>query len=216
MTTNAPGTTPDPLPSGKRRSGILWRAGITLVLLVLAALWWHFSHQWHAPLDARWGTAIDSYNNVIVYFNGDVGTTNGRNKTRDGYNLGLKYQCVEFVKRYYYEHLHHKMPDSYGNAKDFFDPAIGDGQRNVKRDLTQYTNPSASKPRVDDLVVLDGTEFNRYGHVAIVCDVRDDGLTLIQQNPGPSAPSRVAMALKHAGDRWEIDNARILGWLRKE
>ena len=50
----------------------------------------------------------------------------------------------------------------------------------------------------------------------VVCDVRDDGLTLIQQNPGPTAPSRVAMALKHAGDRWEIDNARILGWLRKE
>jgi len=48
-----------------------------------------------------------------VYYNGSVGHVSGRNLVPDGYNPGLKYQCVEFVKRYYYQHLNHKIPDSY-------------------------------------------------------------------------------------------------------
>ena len=66
------------------------------------------------------GDKVDSLNGVFVYYNHSVGNVSGRNTTADGYNLGLKYQCVEFVKRYYYENLNHKMPNSYGHAKDFF------------------------------------------------------------------------------------------------
>ncbi len=54
------------------------------------------------------GQQIDSLNGVYVYYNGSIDNVIGRNTTADGYNLGLKYQCVEFVKRYYYE-LH--IPD---------------------------------------------------------------------------------------------------------
>ncbi len=46
------------------------------------------------------GQEIDQLNGVQVYYNGGVDTVTGRNTTPDGYNLGLKYQCVEFVKRY--------------------------------------------------------------------------------------------------------------------
>ena len=185
---------------------------------LVAAAWvgWHVFRPQPVAVDPRWGRPIDSFNNVAVYYNGNGGTTNGRNLAADGYNLGLKYQCVEFVKRYYYEHLHHKMPDSYGNAKDFFDPALGDGALNARRNLTQYTNPSSRQPRVDDLVVLAGTAGNRYGHVAIVCEVGEQELTLIQQHPGPAAPSRVSVGVKRSGDRWLLANPRILGWLRKE
>ena len=70
------------------------------------------------------GDIVDSYNGVPVYYNGDVGHVLERNTTSDGYNLGLKYQCVEFVKRYYYAHFDHKMPDAMGDAKDFFDCEI--------------------------------------------------------------------------------------------
>lgn len=37
-----------------------------------------------------------------------------------GYYYGYKWQCVEYIKRFYYEAKGHKMPDSYGNAKDFW------------------------------------------------------------------------------------------------
>src|SRR5690554_774597 len=117
------------------------------------------------------GDKLDSLNGVYVYYNSNVSNVSGRNTTTDGYNLGLKYQCVEFVKRYYYEHLNHKMPDSYGHAKDFFDNTVTDGQLNKKRNLIQYRNPSQTKPKVDDLLIFGGSIFNKYGHVAIVSNV---------------------------------------------
>ncbi len=162
------------------------------------------------------GMPVDSLNGVVVYYNGAVGNVWGRNTSADGYNIGLKYQCVEFAKRYYYEHLHHKMPYDRGHAKDFFRTGIADGSMNSERNLRQYTNGSKSKPRPDDMLVLDGTVFNRYGHIAIISRVSDSEIEIIQQNPGPSAPSRVSYSLLFRNNKWRIDNDCVLGWLRKE
>ncbi len=56
-------------------------------------------------LEYEVGQKIDSLNGVIVYYNGGVDNVVQRN-TSDGYNLGLRYQCVEFVKRYFEYHNH--------------------------------------------------------------------------------------------------------------
>ncbi len=162
------------------------------------------------------GQQIDSLNGVAVFYNGGVDNVSGRNTTSDGYNLGLKYQCIEFVKRYYYEHLHHKMPDSYGHAKDFFDNALTDGRKNKKRDLIQYANPSQARPEVNDLLVFDGTISNKYGHVAIISNVTEHEIEIIQQNPGPFGKSRETISIDSTNGKWEIKNKRILGWLRKD
>ncbi|MCL2643910.1 MAG: CHAP domain-containing protein [Betaproteobacteria bacterium] len=161
------------------------------------------------------GDAIDSFNGVTVYYNGHVPNVSGRNLAADNYNLGLKYQCVEFVKRYYYEFYNHKMPDPWGHAVDFFDPELEDGQRNPRRDLIQYRNPSRSQPKVGDLVVFVGSYAGGYGHVAIVSDVTEKTIEIIQQNPGPYGKSRVTFQLAQQGEAWQID-AEIMGWLRKE
>ncbi len=161
------------------------------------------------------GEKIDSLNGVYVFYNGRVGNVEGRN-TVDGYNIGLKYQCVEFVKRYYYEHLNHKMPDSYGHAKDFFSHSVKDGHKNKQRNLIQYTNSSKSKPKVNDLIIFDATPFNKYGHVAIISKVTNNQIEIIQQNPGPKGKSRESFKLSEENDRWVIQNKRVLGWLRKE
>lgn len=150
-----------------------------------------------------------------VYYNGDVAHVEGRT-IQDGYNIGLKYQCVEFVKRYYFEYYQHRMPDSYGHARDFFDPTLPDSAWNKQRDLIQFRNPSAQKPRKGDLVVMQSTIWNRYGHVAIISQVDPEMVELIQQNPGPSAPSRIVIELQQVDTLWYIRNKRILGWLRKE
>lgn len=162
------------------------------------------------------GEHLDSFNNVVVYYNGGVENTSGRNISPDKYNIGIKYQCVEFVKRYYYEHLNHKMPDASGNAKDFFDKSLSDGVLNTKRNLVQYTNGSKSKPKSDDLVVFSASTFNKYGHVAIISSVEADEIEIIQQNAGPFGKSRQKIKLKYIEGTWIIDNDRILGWLRKE
>ncbi|MDL2308301.1 CHAP domain-containing protein [Bacteroidales bacterium OttesenSCG-928-C03] len=115
---------------------------------------------------------------------------------------------------YYYEHLNHKMPDSYGHAKDFFNIYLSDGQKNTSRSLTQYANPSQKKPEVSDLVVYSGTPGNKYGHVAIISKVTDNKVEIIQQNPGASGKLRMSFSLKHKDGKWEIGNKRIMGWLR--
>lgn len=159
------------------------------------------------------GEPIDTLNNVIVYYNGSTRNVLERNTTKDGYNLGLKYQCVEFVKRYYYEVYDHKMPDSYGHAVSFFDKYLRDGSMNSRRELIQYKNPG-KKPQIGDLIVMDKTLWNRYGHVAIVSEVTGNDIEITQQNPGPYAESRVRIPVYQTnGGAWFVDHKRVLGWL---
>lgn len=162
------------------------------------------------------GDIVDSLNGVFVYYNGSVSHVSERHLAKDGYNLGLKFQCVEFVKRYYYEHLKHKMPDSYGHAREFYSSKFLDGELNTKRNLLQFKNGSFSKPEVKDLIVFDGHEFNPYGHVAIVSNVGEDFIEIIQQNPGPDASSRERYELSKIDGKWFVSDELTLGWLRKK
>ena len=184
-------------------------------LLILFVIGFYVSKKTNLNSKFEVGEKIDSLNGVYVFYNGGVGNVVGRELTQDGYNLGLKYQCVEFVKRYYYEELNHKMPDSYGNAKDFFNSKIRGGKINKQRDLYQYTNPSSSKPKINDLIIYSGTALNRYGHVSIISNVTENEIEIIQQNPGPFASSREKYVLINVDGKWKINNDRILGWLRK-
>jgi len=162
------------------------------------------------------GDVVDSLNDVYVFYNGSVSHVSERHLAKDGYNLGLKYQCVEFVKRYYYEHLKHKMPDSYGHAREFYNSKFKDGEVNTKRNLIQFKNGSTSKPKVKDLIIFDGHEYNPYGHVAIISEVGEDYIEIIQQNPGPTAPSRDRFELNLESGKWHVSDDLTLGWLRKK
>jgi surface antigen len=161
------------------------------------------------------GKPIDTFNGVVVYYNGKISHVSGRNLTADNYNLGLRYQCVEFVKRYYYEFLKHKMPDPYGHAKDFYDKTVSDGQKNGKRGLFQYSNPSLTKPSIHDLVIFAGHVGNSFGHVAIISNVNEHEIEIVQQNPGIYGNSRERFPLIFQNGFWKINHERILGWLRK-
>ncbi len=178
--------------------------------------------SWKAATLLNWnpryqvGQEIDRLNGVAVFYNGGIDHSSGRRLAPDGYNLGIKFQCVEFVKRYYYDHLHHKMPDSHGNAKDFFNPSLPDGARNLQRDLLQFANGSRSRPQPDDLLVFGPSLLNRYGHVAIVSAVSDSAVEIVQQNPGPFSPSRERIPLQSENGLFKLQNARVLGWLRKQ
>lgn len=190
---------------------------LTLILLTFGIITFYLFRPAHPIfVDYEIGDPIDSLNGVYVYYNGGIDNVSGRNTTDDGYNLGLKYQCVEFVKRYYYQHLNHKMPDSYGHAKDFFDPSVKDGQINSIRNLMQYSNPSKSKPKVNDLLIFGATSGNEYGHVAIISKVGTDEIEIIQQNAGRYGNSRANISLKFKNESWQLESSRVLGWLRKE
>jgi hypothetical protein len=159
------------------------------------------------------GQKIDSLNGVYVYYNGKMGNVSGRN-TIDGYNIGLKYQCVEFVKRYYLVHYKHKMPNSYGHAKDFIQNNLKDGELNKPRSLIQYKNLSHTKPKAGDIIVFDGHIFNKFGHIAIISNVTDAEVEIIQQNTGTTTREMYQLSFKN--DLWKINKNSILGRLRKQ
>lgn len=190
---------------------------IALVVLFIALIYWVVKGVKEINPNPKHfvGEKLDSLHGVYVFYNGGVGHTGDRNLAPDGYNLGLKYQCVEFVKRYYYYHYKHKMPDSYGNAKDFFDPEVKDGELNKKRGLLQFTNPGNSKPQPGDLLIFDGHAGNIYGHVAIISAVTNEEIEIIQQNPGHFASSRAKVVYTYRQGIYKIDQDRLLGWLRK-
>lgn len=158
------------------------------------------------------GQEIDSYKHVEVYNNGDSYIEiYGENYSEDGYYYGYKWQCVEFVKRFYYEAKKHKMPDVYGNAKDFFDYHVAQGQLNEARNLLQYRNGGSVKPKVDDLIVFTDSEF---GHVAIITKVKEDYIEIIQQNVYGKA--REEYKLVKINNKYYVGTEKKpAGWLRK-
>lgn len=211
-------------PLHTRSSSGIWgdesvrRCGRNLIFavgsIVLLVVSWKAATLLNWNPHYRVGQQIDSLNAVRVFYNGGVDHSSGRNVAPDGYNLGIKFQCVEFVKRYYYERLHHKMPDAYGHAKDFFDASLADGARNVRRDLLQFRNGGQSQPQADDLLVFGPSLLNRYGHVAIVSAVSSGHVEIVQQNPGPFGSSRETIPLQFKDGHYWLQNQRILGWLR--
>lgn len=157
------------------------------------------------------GTVIDEYKNIAVYSNGkNYMSSHGLNYSSDDYYFGYKWQCVEYVKRFYYEIYGHKMPDGAGNAKYFYNPILDQGELNKQRGLTQYKNGGDEKPRPGDLLVFtDGA----YGHVAIVSDVGKEWLEVIQQNS--EFPREIYEIRIENGNYTIIGEREPAGWLRK-
>lgn len=159
------------------------------------------------------GKELDSYQGVPVYYNGLLFFRSyGRNYKADGYYYGQKWQCVEFIKRFYEQSKGHRMPEVMGHAKSFFNDSIPDGAINQSRALVQYRNGSTNIPCVDDLVVFTGT---KYGHVAIITEVGKDYLEVIQQNILGKPRQRFTLNTTN-GQYFVTAPQSPAGWLRKK
>lgn len=156
------------------------------------------------------GTKIDEYKGIAVYSNGtNYMSSHGLNYSNDGYYYGYKWQCVEYVKRFYYEKYDHIMLDGAGHAKYFFNPMLEQGQFNEQRGLMQYDNGGDVKPQADDLLVFtDGA----YGHVAIISEVGDSWVEVIQQNS--EVPRERYKLEADDGKYLIIGEKEAAGWLR--
>ncbi len=157
------------------------------------------------------GMQIDHYCNVPVYENGIMFFMGqGKHYADDGYYYGQKWQCVEFIKRFYKDALNHTMPNGWGHARDFFDTRIPDTELNPKRNLLQYRNGNPVCPEVDDIMIF---QDSHYGHVGIVTQVMSDQIEMIQQNI--FGKSRQAFGLHLRENRYYVEQPRIAaGWLR--
>ncbi len=188
---------------------------LSIAILLLIAIYFIFLQKRY-PLNAithsfAIGDSVDSFNGVVVYNNGmNYPKSYGKHYSKDSvYYYGKKWQCVEFIKRYYFDYYQHQMPNGYGNAKDFFDDKIKDGELNKERGLIQYTNGSSFTPMVGDILIFGG----KYGHVAIVVNVTADEVEVIQQNIYMS-PRETFKLIVNNGTYTIGENRKPEGWLR--
>ena len=179
--------------------------GLFLFLSVVLAVLFSWNNR-------KVGREIDSYRGVSVYDNGLLFfRSHGKNYSPDGYYFGQKWQCVEFIKRFYYQAKGHRMPDVMGHAKSFFDENLPDGALNPRRGLVQYRNGSTNKPCPDDLIVFADTKF---GHVAIITAVGGNSLEIIQQNILSGTRRKFSLVTSN-GHYFVTVPRQPAGWLRK-
>ena len=132
----------------------------------------------------------------------------------NGTYIGLEYECVEFVNRYYLSVYGKDMASPRKNAKDYYNTASDRG-------LIAYENGKSDVvPQIGDILVSegDGTSSN-VGHVAIVKEVATDYIIVAHQNwSNKSADKALNFSIKREGNYihpFSTDNSYpIKGWLR--
>ncbi len=154
---------------------------------------------------------VSSYSNCSVYCvscNGNCGIYN----YIDGDYIGIKWQCVEYVRRYYYQVYGRDLASYHrGDANTFYDNAS-------KMGLERYPNGGAVAPQVGDIVVSEG---GGYGHVAIVRSVNDNQVCTIQQNfTNTTTDVNLCRTLTNSQGSYTLasfssnGNYPVTGWLR--
>lgn len=128
---------------------------------------------------------------------------------------GLEYQCVELVRRFYREALGVNTTTGWtgaglGNAI-YYDTTAD------QKGLIRYPNNGSERPAVDDIVVF-GTN-HQYGHVAIIKEIHDNSVTLMEQNMSPTGTATITLQQDSETGRWTLGprsaTMPALSWLRK-
>ena len=147
------------------------------------------------------GDVVNELEGIPIYYNSGLHSCGeGRHMNDDGtYSYGMKWQCVEFVRRFYKQYFDHAMPEKYGNAIDYFDFQLKHGEINQKRALRQFQNGGSEKPQKYDLLVCNYPL--KYGHVAIIAEVGTNYIVVAQQN---TSEAFQRMELKNEDQQWTI------------
>ncbi|MDR3587697.1 MAG: hypothetical protein P4L59_20650 [Desulfosporosinus sp.] len=97
------------------------------ILLLSLGLGLHFLLR--IPLEDHLpGKIVDSYRGVPVYYNGpDYTKDKGESFSPEGYYYGSKWQCVEYVKRFYYVANSIECPMYLAMLKTFLTPLCPKG-----------------------------------------------------------------------------------------
>lgn len=154
------------------------------------------------------GTVSATFSGVQARQNCPVGSASvyGYNY-ETGVNTGYKWQCVEYVNRYYYKVYGMNLLNTaiYGNAKNYYEygnhAALG---------LAKYANAGSVAPQTGDILV---STYGTYGHVAIVTSVSATLVGIIDQN----FSSTSARTLTRSGNTVGAFGSgyTVAGWVRK-
>jgi len=158
---------------------------------------------------ADWGTCLGEYNGVKAYYDGSNSCARQKYNHLDNYCTGMKWQCVEYVNRYYYKVYGMKIRVIGDDANDYFDRA-------PERDLHRYANGGTVSPQLGDILCSNG---GKWGHVAIVREVRSNGIYVIHQNwSNTNSDVRKFIRMSVSNGRYNVGGFSywypVQGWLR--
>ena len=131
---------------------------------------------------------------------------------RDPYdNYGYRYQCVEYVNRFFNIVKNWQNMCNSGDARDYFINA----QKNIERQAgLEYCDNGKGRPQSGDILCFDDGGL---GHVAIIVNVDpfNNKVYFIEQNWDPSGIS--SLDLTKSGNTYLIADRgsyHVQGWLR--
>jgi len=147
--------------------------GISMAIVIASAAF--------ASTPAKHGAYLGSYNGVAVYSNGaSVGYTSGLNNV-SGYSTGYKWQCVEYVNRFYWQKYGKKIAG--GNAGEYFGKAAGKG-------LKACANGGSAQPQEGNILCSNGGGSGHVGIISRVPRITGAGnytIDVVQQNWTPKS-----------------------------
>jgi len=161
-----------------------------------------------------WGTYLGTYNSVNVYSNGTGGYVSNEYNFINGTNTGMKWQCVEYVNRYYLLIYNKNIRVPGHNAVNYYPNATQHG-------LVSYPNNGNTAPAIGDVLCFSGGNPN-YGHVAIVREIGSNYLKVAQQNVlNNSGDVNYNIIMSISNGYYNVSGSSIgggyvcQGWLRK-
>jgi glutathionylspermidine amidase/synthetase len=180
----------------------------------------------------KFGTVIGIAPGDVPVYSCDYDTANDEElPTRQAYRsyvddvyMGHKWQCVEFARRWLYRNFGYVF-DDIAMAYDIF--RLGKVRRigdNHLLPLRSFRNGSRRRPDAGCLLIWDeGGEFETTGHVAIVTEVTDDYVRIVEQNVGDRSwpdgrnyAREIRAEVTDDGHYWlecSFGDATILGWV---
>jgi len=124
----------------------------------------------------------------------------------DGMVYGLKYQCVEFARRYYIQKFHVTFPE-VDNAYDLFNLKHATDLR-TKKKIRFHAIPNSMDvwPQRGDMIIWKSEgQYHPTGHVAIMKEVVNRSIVTIVEQNGKTKNGQRNIQIHHPG---------ILGWIR--
>lgn len=142
----------------------------------------------------------------------------------DGVFMGYKWQCVELARRWLYVNKGYVFDDiamAYDIFRLKFVTVTAD---NSKLPLKSFANGAKRRPEPGCLLIWnEGGEFDVTGHVAVVTEVFDDRIRVVEQNvedkiwpDGETWSRELAVSVGEDGSYWidcTYEDAGIMGWV---
>jgi|GEM_PF-1353497 len=156
------------------------------------------------------------YRNVPAYSNCGNRSRAGSCRGCSSNCCGYKWQCVEYIERFYKVVFGFCSMRGSGNANQIHN----NRSHYCTKKLLRFENGGSEPPRPDDIISWSG---GRYGHIGIIREVGADYIVIIHQNftdTKKDAATRLVMTVsENNGSKTYhvhsiLRNGRTIGWMR--